>query len=938
MKKLFIIFSVLSIVTLPALADIDDMRAKLSAGDAILDKYCEGGQGRINCTKDSKTGTYALGCNKTKANINQDELNADLAKFCKETSDNNQTTGTITVTGTILDENGDGLVGATAIVVGTTNGAAADINGKFTLKNVPSDAKLKFSYVGYKTQTIDATKSPTIKMVVDAQQINEVVVTGCSINKANGEKTTAATDGQCAPTACIEPRWKLNGTGKNAKCVEQKCPPEHGTGEWVANGDTYKCKIKSCDKNWKLDDDKNPTKCIEVLRECNAADKQKLESAGASKTGIKKGTETCIAQDCKCGYTLKNDKCEKWGENEPCTADTKPALPGNAKNGVLKCDGEKSYCEISDCNDGYKPSDDKKSCTSTRGDDCDATAVDPNATAGTNKKVKGQMTCVITACGKGFAPNKDGTKCVASGLTEEQSQQKVDELKENAQKMKDKEQSTANKLLGAAGIGATGIGGMQMASAMAEQNADEDAERDMRAYLATFHCNYGGGKNVKYGETDVELPGGNELIGLYSEYVNLANDLKIRKTALDMRPGIESESILDSATSGLYDDVAIGKTSGAYASLARALLDPNSADAAEWAKQKADTASKKKTGMITAGIGAAGSLVGNLVINSGDKKKEKSAEIIAKYDKLKQPLADTQKKIDAIPAKKCSEFTGTNGNGTAPNCTCSDTKNTRFSIDEGGCVKCDGDMVYNDKNECVCPADKPRNENGKCVAQIPQCQLSGLVAKGKCECITGASSEGNNNECKCTGEYATVGNTCQKKEQPIAKDTPIKIPAQDSKIVEMVTKAATPKEEKITLLTLKADTTFESGSATLTSQADSALMDLFEKIKASETDLSDGMFMITVYGYSDRVPFKRGVNKTNEQLATERANAIAKRLTANGVIQEENITTIGFGEVGCPENEYPKANDPRCRRVEIELSDLVNQFPFHTAPAVCFFR
>ena len=177
---------------------------------------------------------------------------------------------------------------------------------------------------------------------------------------------------------------------------------------------------------------------------------------------------------------------------------------------------------------------------------------------------------------------------------------------------------------------------MNLMSAAAEQSADKKAEAAMKAYLATFHCNYGAGKNIPGGETEVQLPGGNELVSLYAEYVNLANDLKVRKAALDMRPGIESESILDSATSGLYDDIAIGKTSGAFTSLARALSDPNSADAAAWAQQKADTASKLKTGAITAGIGAVGSLVGNLVINSGDDKKNKMSDIIDKFDKKKR--------------------------------------------------------------------------------------------------------------------------------------------------------------------------------------------------------------------------------------------------------------------------------------------------------------
>ena len=181
------------------------------------------------------------------------------------------------------------------------------------------------------------------------------------------------------------------------------------------------------------------------------------------------------------------------------------------------------------------------------------------------------------------------------------------------------EQSFENRMLGGLTMAATSIGGQMLASALSEQSADTDAETAMRAYLATFHCDYGAAKNIPGGEKNIELPGGNELISLYSEYVNLANDLKVRKNALGLRPGIESEPILDSATSGLYDDVSIGKTSGAYASLARALSDPNSADAAAWAAQKSDTADKLKTGAIVGGGGALVGSGGNILINHTDK-------------------------------------------------------------------------------------------------------------------------------------------------------------------------------------------------------------------------------------------------------------------------------------------------------------------------------
>ncbi len=191
---------------------------------------------------------------------------------------------------------------------------------------------------------------------------------------------------------------------------------------------------------------------------------------------------------------------------------------------------------------------------------------------------------------------------------------KVLSLQQEYNAARSREQSLANKILGAAAIGASGIGGMMLASGLSEQQSDADAERAMRAYLATFTCKYGD-KRVNGGAVDVELPGGNELVGLYSEYVALANDLKVRKAALGIKPGIESESILDSATSGLYDDISVGKTSGVYTSLSRALSDPNGADAAAWAAQKEESSKKVTTGATVGGVGAAGGAIGNLIIN-----------------------------------------------------------------------------------------------------------------------------------------------------------------------------------------------------------------------------------------------------------------------------------------------------------------------------------
>ncbi len=231
-------------------------------------------------------------------------------------------------------------------------------------------------------------------------------------------------------------------------------------------------------------------------------------------------------------------------------------------------------------------------------------------------------------------------------------------LAENARAMKEKEQSTENKILGSTTIAASGIGGMQLAAGLAEQAADNDAEQAMRAYLATFTCKYGD-NHVQGGTINVELPGGNDLIGLYDEYVALANSLKERKAALGIKPGIESEinlggtvrssmpgkkSAAESAVLSvsqskgqLYDNTNTGTQSNVYTSLSRALSDSNSADAKELATQKQEATDKVKIGASVAGAGAIAGIAGNLIINK-DALKENSEQIKREYNKKQKNL------------------------------------------------------------------------------------------------------------------------------------------------------------------------------------------------------------------------------------------------------------------------------------------------------------
>ena len=235
---------------------------------------------------------------------------------------------------------------------------------------------------------------------------------------------------------------------------------------------------------------------------------------------------------------------------------------------------------------------------------------------------------VLTKSATDVADNEGNEAVVPDEGLDEQDKEdkKIQELRDKADAAHERENSMANKMLGAAGIGATGIGGMMLMQGLAEQKADNNAEEQMRAYMSTFMCRYGDGR-AKGGESDIELPGANALLPLYAEYVTLANETKAMKTELDLKPGIESESILDNAASGLYDDENSGKTSGAFASLARALQNPDGEDAKKWAEQTEKTSKNIKTGAITAGAGAVGGLVGHITESAVYKKKaEKGKE------------------------------------------------------------------------------------------------------------------------------------------------------------------------------------------------------------------------------------------------------------------------------------------------------------------------
>ena len=85
----------------------------------------------------------------------------------------------INVTGTVLDESGQPIPGATISVPGTTIGTATDLDGKYSI-SIPEGASLVFSFIGFQTQTIAVANQTTINIVLleNAQALDEVIVVG----------------------------------------------------------------------------------------------------------------------------------------------------------------------------------------------------------------------------------------------------------------------------------------------------------------------------------------------------------------------------------------------------------------------------------------------------------------------------------------------------------------------------------------------------------------------------------------------------------------------------------------------------------------------------------------------------------------------------------------------------------------------------------------
>lgn len=91
-----------------------------------------------------------------------------------------------TITGTVVDTQGDPVIGATIVIKeDLTQGTVTDIDGKFSLSNVPENALLQISFVGMQTREIAIADKTFLEVVLesDAELLEELVVVGYGVQK-----------------------------------------------------------------------------------------------------------------------------------------------------------------------------------------------------------------------------------------------------------------------------------------------------------------------------------------------------------------------------------------------------------------------------------------------------------------------------------------------------------------------------------------------------------------------------------------------------------------------------------------------------------------------------------------------------------------------------------------------------------------------------------
>ncbi len=111
-----------------------------------------------------------------------------------------------TIRGMVADENHEPLTGATVVELGTTNGQTTDINGQFQLKLSSRESRILISFIGYKTDTLNANFAGPMHIMLQpaSSELNEVTVTASStfMDELESKHVEVITEAELTKAAC----------------------------------------------------------------------------------------------------------------------------------------------------------------------------------------------------------------------------------------------------------------------------------------------------------------------------------------------------------------------------------------------------------------------------------------------------------------------------------------------------------------------------------------------------------------------------------------------------------------------------------------------------------------------------------------------------------------------------------------------------------------
>lgn len=110
----------------------------------------------------------------------------------KPTSDVQQNRKVKTISGIIVDDKGEPVIGASIAVQGTTLGTITNLDGEYTLANVPENAEVTISFIGYQTLTFKANDKAlqNVTLKEDSEMLDEVVVVGYGVQRKRDVTTS----------------------------------------------------------------------------------------------------------------------------------------------------------------------------------------------------------------------------------------------------------------------------------------------------------------------------------------------------------------------------------------------------------------------------------------------------------------------------------------------------------------------------------------------------------------------------------------------------------------------------------------------------------------------------------------------------------------------------------------------------------------------------